>query len=70
MTFAQPRSINSRYEIAPIFLGFANSVSSFLDEEAKKGSKRRGAPRSAGRAAANVGPVGITTQCFVRIITL
>lgn len=32
------------------------SVSNAKDEEAKKGSKRRGAPRSAGRAAANVGP--------------
>ena len=33
----------------------------FIDEEAKKGPKRRGAPRSAGRAAANTGPVSVET---------
>ncbi|XP_022781430.1 uncharacterized protein LOC111322570 isoform X2 [Stylophora pistillata] len=31
-------------------------ISNAKDEEAKKGPKRRGAPRSAGRTAANVGP--------------
>lgn len=36
---------------------FAKIVLYFIDEEAKKGSKRRGAPRSAGRTAANAGPV-------------
>lgn len=33
----------------------------FIDEEAKKGPKRRGAPRSAGRTAANTGPVSFET---------
>ncbi|KAJ7385895.1 hypothetical protein OS493_013931 [Desmophyllum pertusum] len=37
-------------EVAPPLL------SNTKDEEAKKGSKRRGAPRSAGRTAANAGP--------------
>ena len=34
---------------------------SFIDEEAKKGPKRRAAPRSAGRTAANTGPVRFET---------
>lgn len=38
------------------FLGFMK-VCFLVDEEAKKGPKRRDAPRSAGRTAANVGPV-------------
>lgn len=39
------------------FPGVTKLVSCLSDEEAKKGPKRRGAPRSAGRAAANIGPV-------------
>ena len=43
---------------------------SFIDEEAKKGPKRRGAPRSAGRTAANAGPVSFETQPDVLIVAI
>ena len=58
-----------------LFRPFKYSVSyvkiscSFVDEEAKKGPKRRGAPRSAGRTAANTGPVSFETLSDVLIIT-
>lgn len=49
-------------------MSFVKLSCSFIDEEAKKGPKRRGAPRSAGRTAANTGPVSFETLPDVLII--